>query len=251
MAVGSITVPAFAGTGIRHFFGTRLQSLGNRAKPFGARVLISVKQVHGTDALIIDCPPKEEATYSGGWDALVTNQPGVLLTVRTADCVPVLMHDTCGSVVAAVHAGWRGAVAGIISQTLARMREHFRSESKDVQMVIGPSAGVCCYEVDEQVLQPLRTHYPYWGLVIRETGRGRALLDLRELIRRQAQAEGVESERIWMVKACTICHSDLCYSYRREGVVKQTMASGIMLTQEDQDVSPRPSESRTKSTGAS
>ena len=252
MTVGSITVPAFAGAGMRHFFGTRLQSHENLAKPLGARVLVSVKQVHGTDALIIDRPPNEEATYSGGWDALITNQPGVLLTVRTADCVPVLLHDPREKVVAAVHAGWRGAVAGIIPQTLARMHAHFGSEAKDVRIVIGPSAGMCCYEVDERVMRPLREHYPYWNVVTRETGCGRAVLNLRELIRRQALAEGLESRRVWTVNACTICHADLFYSYRREGVVKQTMASGILLMQQNRrGVSSRPSPRRATSIGLS
>ncbi|MGH7233355.1 MAG: peptidoglycan editing factor PgeF [Nitrospiraceae bacterium] len=248
MTSGLITVPAFAGTGhgIRHFFGTRLQSTSLERESLNAHAIVSVKQVHGTDALIIDRAPKPDAVYPGGWDALISDQTGVLLTVRTADCVPVLCRDARRQVIAAVHAGWRGTVAGIISKTLAHMRRHFHSAPGDISMVIGPSAGPCCYEVDEQVLSLVRTEYPYWRLVVSETGRGRALLDLRALIRRQAQADGVDAGRIWTVKVCTICHPRLFYSYRREGIVKQTMVSGIMLAPADRRVTSRHSERRSR-----
>jgi YfiH family protein len=259
MAGTLITVPAFAGArdGVQHFFGTRHQATGvdssggsvtpgvpigqgaaggdrrskngpvQRAKRFP--VVVSVKQVHGTDALILDRPLEAGGTFAGGWDALMTNQSGVLLTIRTADCVPVLVHDPLRRVVAAVHAGWRGTVAGIVPKTLSLMRHRFGSEPASLQIGIGPSVGPCCYEVDEPVLERLRAGFPDWRLVIRETGRNRAMLDLRELVRRQAQSVGVEREHIRTVRVCTACHPDLFYSYRRDGVVGETMVSGIML----------------------
>lgn len=259
MAGTLITVPAFAGArdGVQHFFGTRHQATGvdssggsaTRRMPIrqeiagGDRrslhgpvqrakrspVVVSVKQVHGTDALILDRPLEAGATFAGGWDALMTNQSGVLLTIRTADCVPVLIHDPLRRVVAAVHAGWRGTVAGIVPKTLSLMRQRFGSEPASLQIGIGPSVGPCCYEVDEPVLEPLRAGFADWRQVIRETGPKRAMLDLRELVRRQAQAVGVERQHIRTVRVCTACHPDLFYSYRRDGVVGETMVSGIML----------------------
>ena len=82
-------------------------------------VMVAVKQVHGTNVLVVDQPVREGESFEGGWDALVTDQPGVMVTVRTADCVPVLLHDPVQRVVAAVHAGWRGALAGIVPKTVA------------------------------------------------------------------------------------------------------------------------------------
>src|SRR5512147_2034035 len=129
-----ITVPAFAspGTGVRHFFGTRRQahSLAVEVgiplqRPGGippSTWLLSVKQVHGTDALVVDRSLSSDDRFHGAWDALVTDQPGVMVAVRTADCVPVLVHDPKQHVVAAVHAGWRGAVAGIVPKTIALMQ---------------------------------------------------------------------------------------------------------------------------------
>jgi polyphenol oxidase len=235
MQKGLISVPAFAdGRPVYHFFGTRHQS-GRLTPPTASSRrandvrIISVKQVHGTDCLVIDRPVQAGAGFSGTWDALVTDQAAVLLTVRTADCVPVLVHDPSHGVVAAVHAGWRGAVDGIVPKTLATMAAEFGTALESVRMVIGPSAGDCCYEVDGAVLAPLKKRYPYASLVIRETGRNRAVLNLRDLVRRQAQAAGVHHERIWAVNVCTICHPHLFYSYRRDGTVIGTMTSGIML----------------------
>jgi len=230
MASRHITVPAFADAreGVRHFFGTRHEAL-----PFGstdASVVVSVTQVHGTDVLVLDRPVRAGEQFAGGWDALVTNQADVLLTVRTADCVPVLVHDPRRRAVAAIHAGWRGAVAGIVPRTVAVMEERFGSAPASLRIGIGPSAGPCCYEVDEPVLARLRGEFPDWALVVRETGPGRWLLDLRELIRRQAQGLGVPHASVRSANVCTICHPALFHSYRRDGTARGTMVSGIMLT---------------------
>jgi hypothetical protein len=226
MAGEVITIPAFAGArdSVRHFFGTR-----DQPKLRSPRV-VSVEQVHGTDVLLLDRPVEAGETFAGGWDALITNQPDVLVTVRTADCVPVLIHDPVRRVVAAVHAGWRGAVAGIVPRTVALMQRRFKSGPPSLRVAIGPSVGSCCYEVDAPVLEKLRESFPDWRTVTRERGPGKALLDLRKLVRLQAQSLGVAGDAIRSVNVCTVCHPELFYSYRREGTVIKTMVSGIMLT---------------------
>jgi len=235
-----ITVPAFASSrdGVRHFFGTRRHAdslalaIGVPAAAAGSRGkgwLLSVKQVHGTDALVLDRPLIEGDRFDGGWDALVTDQPGVTVTVRTADCVPVLIYDRRRRAVAAVHAGWRGAVAEIVPKTIDLLMERFHVMSEDLRVSIGPSAGPCCYEVDEPVLSALRRQMPEWKSVVRNAGEGRAQLDLKTLIRRQVERIGVAPLHVTSVNLCTICHDDLFYSYRREGRVNGTMVSGIML----------------------
>lgn len=236
-----ITVPAFAParSGVRHFFGTRLHGTGldfELGIPVqGARGaarsswMLSVKQVHGTDALVVDRALTPADRFQGGWDALVTDQPGIMVAVRTADCVPVLVHDPQRRVVAAIHAGWRGAVAGIVPKTIALMESRFGSIPEHLRVSIGPSAGVCCYEVDEPVLDKLRQEFPGWERVVRSRRSGKAHLDLRTLIREQAQAAGTGPESITAVNLCTICHEDLFFSYRREGRVIGTMVSAIGL----------------------
>lgn len=241
MASEVITVPSFAtnADGVEHFFGTRLSTVSvtpgrssaprSRHRSRAATVMVSVKQVHGTDALVVDQPVEQGDSFEGGWDALVTDRPGVMITVRTADCVPVLLHDPVRRVVAAVHAGWRGAVAGIVPKTVALLVSRFGAAADRLRMAIGPSAGPCCYEVDEPVLARLREVFPEWRSVVEPVDAQKAHLDLRAFVRRQALADGLHAERIVTVNACTICHPDLFFSYRREGVVKSTMVSGIAL----------------------
>ena len=229
MAVGHITVPAFAHEreGVHHFFGTRHGP--EMPAPCEEAVVVSVKQVHGTEALVLDRPVKSRKLFEKGWDAMITDQPGVLLTVHTADCVPVLIHDPARGVVAAIHAGWRGAVAEIVPRTLATMRRRFGSTPEALRVGIGPSAGPCCYEVDEPVLTRLRTSFPGWRSVVRQTGKRTAMLDLRHLMRCQVEGCGVPADQVQRVSVCTICHPDLFHSYRRDGTVRGTMVSGIML----------------------
>lgn len=190
---------------------------------------LSVKQVHGTAALIVDRPLSERDRFADGWDAIVTDQPGVTVAVRTADCVPVLVYDRRRRAVAAVHAGWRGAVAGIVPKTIELMASRFHIDLEDFRVGIGPSAGPCCYEVDEAVLGPLRNGLPGWQSVLEAHRSGTARLDLKKLLRRQMEQVGIEAARVCSVNLCTICHDELFYSYRREGCVNGTMVSGIAL----------------------
>jgi YfiH family protein len=234
-----ITVPAFASAkdGVRHFFGTRdhapaAYETGVPSRADGCEGhgwLLSVKQVHGTDALIVDRPVAGSDRFEGGWDALITDQPGVTVVVRTADCVPVLLYDRRTKAVAAVHAGWRGALAGIVPKTIQAMHGRFGIQAGDLRVSIGPSAGPCCYEVDQAVLEPLRSRRQDWRGFLQNDRGSKARLDLKALVRRQAAESGIPSERITVVNVCTICHPALFYSYRREGRVKGTMLNGIAL----------------------
>jgi YfiH family protein len=233
-----ITVPAFGSTrdGVRHFFGTRRHA---PAYETGVPVpnsdvrdrawTLSVKQVHGTDALIVDRPVTEADRFEGGWDALITDQPGVTVVVRTADCVPVLLYDRRRRAVASVHAGWRGALAGIVSKTIELMVSRFAIQPSDLRVSIGPSAGPCCYEVDEAVLEPLQRSRQDWPSLVRDDRGSKARLDLKALVRRQTSEIGIPPGQITVVNVCTICHPALFYSYRREGRVNGTMLNGISL----------------------
>ena len=146
---------------------------------------------------------------------MITDQPGLAVTVRTADCVPVLIHDPVHRAVAAVHAGWRGAVADIVPKTIAALAQRFGSRASSLRMAVGPSAGPCCYEVDEPVLKKLRDVFPDWRLVVNGQGGLKGLLDLRELVRRQALMTGLTEAGIAVANACTICHPSLFLSARR------------------------------------
>lgn len=239
MAAPIITVPAFgsAHDGVRHFFGTRQHApvayeTGVPAPDSHARDrtwMVSVKQVHGTNALIVDRPVTGADRFEGGWDALITDQPGVTVVVRTADCVPVLVYDRYRKAVAAIHAGWRGTLAGIVPRTIETMVARFDVQPADLRVSIGPSAGSCCYEVDQTILEPLREGRKDWSSLLRDDRGARARLDLKALVRRQTAETGIPLGHITVVNVCTICHPALFYSYRREGRVNGTMLNGITL----------------------
>ena len=233
-----ITVPAFgsAHDGVRHFFGTREHAPAYEtgvpapaADAGGLAWMLSVKQVHGTDALIVDRPLTGTDRFLGAWDALITDQPGITVVVRTADCVPVLIYDRGRKAVAAVHAGWRGALAGIVPRTIQSMVARFGVQTRNLRVSIGPSAGSCCYEVDQAVLTPLRSSRPDWVSLLRDDRGSKAKLDLKALVRRQTEESGIPVQQITVVNVCTICHPALFHSYRREGRVNGTMLNGITL----------------------
>ena len=224
--------------GFEHFFGTRQSPapLINKIQ-VGCKTsvlphypcVMSLKQVHGTNVVVVTGEGNAPSEGVQEGDALVTNQTQVLLIVRTADCVPVLLADLKQKVVAAVHAGWRGAVAGIVPETLAVMRDQFGTDPRDVQAAVGPSIGVCCFEVDEPVLKPLKANFPFWSDVLTLTSEMRGKLDLKALVVQQLVSDGVSHDAISQSHDCTHCQADQFFSYRREGQVNGTMLSGIMV----------------------
>ena len=232
-----ITVPLFdKGTvGVCHYFGTKV-ARGPSASGMGGpnTRIVTVRQVHGTDALILDrrtaSSRNESPAASGHYDAIVTNQPGLLVAVETADCVPILLLDPIRGVYAAVHAGWRGSLGGIVKKTVTVMQTRFGCSLRSIRAAIGPSIGVCCYEVDGLVLTPLKRGFPYWAEIVENVGGAKAHLDLRGFNRRQLEETGISADRIETVNLCTACHPDLFHSYRRDGRGAGRMLSGIGLT---------------------
>jgi len=225
-----ITVPIFAkgAVGVCHYFGTKIAPGPPATSISGPSVrVVTVRQVHGTEVLAID---RRTAAASGSYDAIVTNQPGVLVAVETADCVPILFLDPSRGVYAAVHAGWRGTLGGIVTKTVRVMQDRFGSHLRSIRAAIGPSIGVCCYEVNGTVLTSLKRGFPYWADVVENVKGTKAHLDLRGFNRRQMEEAGISPDRIETVNLCTACHRDLFYSYRRDGARTGRMMSGIGLT---------------------
>ena len=223
---------------VLHFFGTRhgpqyggMNGEQGTVKAGDADypLVVSIRQVHGTDVLSLAQPLKAGQTFFGGHDAVLTNQAGALLTIHTADCVPVLLMDSARGVIGAVHAGWRGAVSGIVAKSVRNMVERFDAVLVSLHVAIGPSAGPCCYEVDAPVIDRLAPDMPDDSTILKRTGPGGGRLDLKKLIRWQAVSVGIAEDHIHTVDLCTICRPDLFFSYRREGKVHGNMVSGIML----------------------
>jgi hypothetical protein len=171
-------------------------------------------------------------------DGLMTDEPGLLLGIQTADCIPVLVADRKRRAVAAFHAGWRGTVQRIVESGIGRMRLQFGSRPEDLVAAIGPGIGPCCYSVGEEVLSefesqfayarelfcevydsdPVRTRYPMLFLTQRAPGHspiGPSLhLNLAEANRRQLLAAGLKPRSIHLVGGCTSCQPELFFSHR-------------------------------------
>jgi polyphenol oxidase len=141
-------------------------------------------------------------------DGLMTNVPGVLLGVGTADCVPVLVVDVEKRVVAAFHAGWRGTVARIVEQGVAMMGTEYGSRVEDLVAAVGPSIGACCYTVGEEVRLEFGGQFGYAEDLFSRRGVSEMRLDLWEANRRQLLAAGVGAESITVVGECTACARD-------------------------------------------
>jgi YfiH family protein len=185
-------------------------------------------------------------------DALVTDRPGLLLSVRTADCVPLLLVDPAHRAVAAVHAGWRGSLERIAEKTACEMRRSFHSQPEQLLVAIGPSIRACCYEVGQEVVEAFRERFNRWEGYFKEsrrkdTARARRSpypllflsarppgqgpntdtathLDLVAVLRDQLQNAGLRARNIHVAPFCTACRTDLFFSYRKERTTGRLMA---------------------------
>lgn len=137
-------------------------------------------------------------------DGMMTDLPGVMLGIQTADCVPVLVADVERRAVAAFHAGWRGTVARIVEHGIGRMREEYGSRPEDLIAAVGPSIGACCYAVGDEVRTAFGAGFGYAEELFSGAD-GQIHLDLWEANRRQLLEAGVKAERITVVGECTAC----------------------------------------------
>lgn len=180
--------------------------------------LAAAWQVHGASVRTVR-NVEEARCDEERCDALTTDQTRILLAVKTADCVPVILGDSRTGACAAVHAGWRGTVESIITHTLERMRDDYGTNPADVRAAIGAAARGCCYEVGAEVVEQFRERFSDMTDIFNATRDGHALIDLHEANRRQLTDAGVSPERIHIAALCTMCRTDLFFSYRREKMV--------------------------------
>ena len=208
--------------------------------------LVLLQQFHSAVALFLSDPPEEPRKG----DASFTNSRGILLGVQTADCVPILLVDAKKRAVAAIHAGWRGTLARILQKTVGEMRMHFGSNPADILAALGPSIGGCCYEVGtelvtrftsqladaEEYFDELRTGEepnPLQWLNMMPPGHQpppkNVRLDLQKANRSQLLAAGLRHANIFVSNLCTACHTDLFFSYRKEGANSGRLLAAIGL----------------------
>jgi polyphenol oxidase len=216
---GGVSKGAFSSLNLGRDTGDHPENIEeNRARflklaGLGARLqLAQADQVHGVEIAVVD-----RGGVHGTADALMTSAENVGIAVRTADCAPLLVAalDESGKYaerVAAVHAGWRGAVAGIATRAIAALEV----EPRRVAVAIGPSIGPAAFEVGEEVIEAARTSLGGAEPPFHYDASGRAHLDLRGLIIRQLLAIGIERGKIELVGGCTASEPELFFSHRRD-----------------------------------
>lgn len=174
---------------------------------------VTMRQVHGTEVHVVRKPTESR---SESCDALVTCVPGVALCVTTADCVPILLSDSTGSVVAAVHAGWRGSVANVVGRVVERMAEEFSLLPAEVYAVLGPAIRPCCYVVGPEVAAAV-DRLGLGAAILRGKRGGEVRLDLHMLNRELLHRADLRPERVVAIELCTACQSQDFFSHRRSG----------------------------------
>jgi hypothetical protein len=206
--------------------------------------LVTLRQIHSDIIHAITAVPNEPPAGDG----LITNTPGLLLAIQTADCLPVIVVDRRQRAIGVFHAGWRGTVKRIVEKGVGEMHRYFGSRPGDLEAAIGPGVHNCCYTVGEEVREnfesqfgygsalfhevkesdPVREKYPMLFLTARAPGHSnlpiKIFLDLVEANRRQLLDAGVPKKNIDASPLCTSCNVDLLFSYRAEkGVTGRLM----------------------------
>jgi YfiH family protein len=234
---------------------SRKSVVANRKKFFHAlgaekMEIVTLRQIHSDIAHRVDSSSALVKEAAQG-DALITREPGILLVVQTADCIPILLADTKRHAVAAIHSGWRGTLNRIAAKTLGRMQMEFGTRPEDVVAALGPGIGRCCYEVGPEVVVDFHAKFPQAGqwfdgpfdslaagendpnwlpwLTMKPPGHQppplSANLDLIAANRAILTDVGVPPARVFSSGFCTACRTDLFFSYRREHTTGRMMAA--------------------------
>ncbi len=243
----------------RGLFLSRLGAVNGDGKPWP---IVPMRQVHSSLIHRIDSTHIGQTRADAGHqhsssplvgDGLMTSEPCIVLSVRIADCLPVLLADPVQHAVGAFHAGWRGTLARIVEKAVGEFRRNFGSDPANLTAAIGPGIHRCCYEVSEEFpdkfaaqfsyadalfehvasSDPVRRKYPLLFLNQRAPGHGepprKVHLDLVEANRRQLLAAGVRAENIWISDLCTSCRTDLLFSHRKEKGLTGRMMGAIAI----------------------
>jgi len=235
---------------------TREHVLENRRNFFAALNASAMRQIgmcqiHSDIIRVVNFADAKPSVETARADALITNQPGLLLTVQVADCVPILLADKKRRAIAAIHSGWRGTLQRIAEKALGRMQMEFGTRPRDVIAALGPGIGQCCFEVGPEVATEYEAKFPdarewFQGpfdslargdndpnwlpwLTMRPPGHQppapRVHLDLIAANRAILSAAGIPPSNIFSSGLCTACRTDLFFSFRRERVTGRMMAA--------------------------
>src|SRR5699024_8279900 len=182
-----------------------------------AQWLAYADQVHGSHVRVIS----EGGTY-GATDGLVTSLPGLTLAIQVADCAAVLLWDSTNNVIGALHAGWRGAVAGILSEGIQMMKQQ-GAELEQMNAFISPCISQAHFEVGPEVAEQFPEPF------VERSRYAKPHVDLKGVLGQQIADQGLKRTNIEVSKACTFADDEHFYSYRREGEESGRMMGLIQI----------------------
>jgi YfiH family protein len=235
---GGVSVGPFASFNLAEWIGDDPRSIAENWRRWKARyphlLIARLRQVHG--ALVHRADQAEAQSENGSTndsprrqgDGMVTATAGVALGIFTADCVPILMVDADQRIVAALHAGWRGTLAGIAGEGVRAMRA-LGARPASIRAALGPAIGPCCFEVDAVLAEDFARQIPGASAYSRAGCPGKAYLDLRSIVRQQLAREGLEVRSIVNVGPCTRCANDTYFS-RRGALADGLHTSGLQMS---------------------
>lgn len=202
---------------IHHGFGTKI--LGDNIEHLSQLLsvnqnqIVRLKQVHSQKVVLVESGFNTDNLLEA--DALVTDQPGFVLVIQTADCLPILIADPKQNVVAAVHAGWRGLVKQILEETIEVMNHRWGCDVQDLQVSIGPSIQPENYEVSEDVFDAFRETFGM-RFAYEKLDNGKAVIDLAHTAGMHLEQLGLHPRNFFFVNEGTYARPDLFHSYRRD-----------------------------------
>jgi YfiH family protein len=176
--------------------------------------LVLMRQVHSAEVFVAERRLLKPSSNAPEADIAVTDDPAVAVSVRSADCVPILLADRRTGAVAAVHAGWKGTAAGAAIVAVRALRSCCGTNAEDVIAAVGPSIGPCCYEVGPDLVRHFSSHAQASTWFTRDA---KPRLDLWGATRDQLAGAGVPLRQIHVCELCTFDHPAVFHSYRRDG----------------------------------
>ncbi len=215
---GGVSTGAFASTNLSYWVGDDERAIDAnweriRREVPELKLVARLNQVHGN---VVHAATRDTAGLRPAGDGIVTAEPGVMLGVFTADCVPILMVDAKRKIAGALHAGWRGVIADIADAGVRAMIQ-LGARASDIRAAMGPSIGQCCFEVDAELGERFGREIAGARKHTRAGRPGKAFIDLRAVVRDQLERAGLAAANIASIGPCTRCASERFFSRRAAG----------------------------------
>lgn len=184
--------------------------------------IVQCRQTHSVSVYVVESIDREMPEQPYGYDAIVTRMKDIVIGVNTADCVPLVLFDETAGVIGAVHAGWRGALAGVAVNALEKMIE-LGADAGNIHVFFGPSIGECCFEVGDEVAELFPEEF------VRRSDGAKPHVNLAAFVEGQLVSAGVDRANIKMNGNCTRCDTARYFSARALGVESGRIFTFIMM----------------------